>query len=66
MKKNVLILVLSSLFLIACVDKKAEEEKKAKLEEQVESIDQEINEGFDSLEKEAEEIDEAINELDNL
>ncbi|KZS42236.1 hypothetical protein AWE51_01990 [Aquimarina aggregata] len=59
-----------SFFSLACVDKKAEEEKKkaaeAELNKQVEAVEQEIDKDFESLEKEAKEIDDALNELDNL
>jgi len=69
MKKTIL-LIFAMVFIIACVDKKAEEEKKAaeatELNEKMEAIDKEIDEDFESLEKEAEELDNAINELDNL
>ncbi len=67
MKKTVLAIIAMGFFLIACVDKKAEEEKKAaEINEQIEAVDKEINENFESLEKEGEELDKAINELDNL
>jgi len=69
MKKTYVILLVSSLFMIGCGEKKdpeAEAKKAAELEQQIQTIDQEINEGFDSLEKEAKEVENALNELDNL
>ncbi|MEW7277377.1 hypothetical protein ABW636_02130 [Aquimarina sp. 2201CG1-2-11] len=72
MKKTLLIMAAIFCFLVACVDKKAEEEKKkaAELNQQIETLDQEINQevnqGLESLEKEAQEIDNSLNELDNL
>ncbi len=70
MKKLFLVLLGVSFISLACVDKKAEEEKKkaaeAELNKQVEAVEQELNEDFESLQKESEEIDNALNELDNL
>ena len=68
MKKIVVLVLAASFFLGACIDKKAEAEKKkeAEVEQQVENIEKEIDSEIETLEKEAEEIDSAINELDNL
>ncbi len=66
MKKTILIIAVSSFFLGACVDKKAEEKKKAELEAKIEAVDKETNQEVESLEKETKEIENALSELDNL
>ncbi len=71
MKKIVLTLLVASFFIVSCVDKKAEQEKKeaAELNQQIEGVEEEANKAtqeLESLEKEAKEIDNALNELDNL
>jgi len=66
MKKTIVLLVMASFFLLACVDKKAEEKKASELNAQMEAVDQDTNKDVESLEKETQEIDNAISELDNL
>lgn len=72
MKKALLVLLVTNFFFGACVDKKAEQEKKeaTELNKQIEAIDQEIeketDQALESLEKESQEIENALNELDNL
>jgi len=66
MRKTILTIAAAGLFLLACVDKKAEEKKTAELNAQIEAVDQNTNKDVESLEKESQEIDNALSELDNL
>jgi len=69
MKLTHVLMFASGLLLFGCGEKKdpeAEAKKAAELEQQIEAVDQETNEGFESLEKEAKEVENALNELDNL
>ncbi len=68
MRKTIFALFALCFVAFACVDKKAEEQKKAaaELEQKVEAVDKEVNQDVESLEKEAKEIENELNELDNL
>ncbi|TCI94856.1 hypothetical protein [Tenacibaculum sp. M341] len=68
MKKIFVTVLMVSAFMVSCGDKKAEEQKKkeVELEQQIESVDKEVNQDVESLEKDAKEIENALDELDNL
>lgn len=71
MKKNVFILLCSSLFLLSCGEKKEEvqvqkQHEIEKITKEINLINNEVEKEIDVLAKESEALENALNELDNL
>jgi len=70
MSKKVLLILGVGLLTISCVDKKNQKKtsdgKTAKVEQQIESVESEIDKDLESLKEEANEIENDLKELDKL
>lgn len=66
MNKIILLFVMTSLFAISCVDKKAVKTEATEIKQNVEYVSKEIKNDLMSLDNEVKELEKDLEELDNL
>ena len=66
MNKIILLCLMTSLFLISCVDKKAAKIETIEIMQKSESVSEEIKNDLMSIDNELKELEKDIEELDNL